>query len=158
MARGPDQSAFDHLVGVAATQLDMIEDAARRPGVDVGRLTQQSFELLVGALAATARADARHAPFVARVERWRAASVDVHHHLIELSEGWSCHVCGSDVASGAAIDGVRSGLVRVELVCKACGTRTKLGAKGDAVFKRVFGPLITPDWRPSANGFAWSER
>ncbi len=151
---------LSQVIGVAETQLDMLEDASRRAGVDVARLTQQSFELLLAALASSAQAHDpnRHAAFVGRVERWRAATADVRHHLIELSEGWACQACKSDVASGAAIDGVRAGLPRVELVCKACGKRTKLAAPGQATFQRVFGALVSPDWRPSSHGFLWSER
>lgn len=147
---------LDQVIAVAETQLDMLEDASRRSGVDVARLTQQSFDLLLAALAASA--PAQHAAFVARVAKWRAASADVRHHLIELSEGWACHACKSDVASGAAIDGVRAGIPRVELICKACGKRTKLGARGQAAFEKIFGALVSPDWRPSNHGFVWSER
>lgn len=151
---------LSQVIGAAEVQLGMLEDAARRAGVDVGRLTQQSFELLVVALAsAAASADPKkHAAFIERVARWRAATADVRHHLIELSEGWRCAACKSDVASGAAIDGVRAGLVRVELVCRACGKKTKLAAPGQAAFDRLYGPLVSPEWRPSNNGFSWSER
>lgn len=148
------------IIAAAQTQLDMLEDAARRPGVDVARLREQSYELLMVAISAAAEREdrKRNAAFVERVARWRAATVDVRHHLIELAEGWSCSACRSDVPSGASIDGVRSGLVRVELSCKACRKKTKLAPAGQAHFQRVFGALCTPDWNPALNGFTWSER
>jgi hypothetical protein len=161
--------ALDRLFEVAATQLDLLEDAARRPGVDRAALGASVLEFLlagIGAAATTAAAAPRldparreaRAALARRVEALRAATVDVRHHLIELSEGWACGACGADVAKGASVSGVRVGQPRVELVCKACGRSSRLAAKGQAAFDRVWGPRLGPAWNPALDGFAWNER
>jgi len=150
--------ALERIVSATETQLDILEDAARRPNVDLTKLSQQSLELLILAIASAAATDKRFIRLAERVDRWRSRGADVHHHLIELSADWRCPACKSDVAREAAIDGVKVGLPRVELICANCGKKSRLNAKGQVAFERIFGPLLSPDWNPTLNGFKWNER
>jgi hypothetical protein len=164
-----DTRALERVFEVARAQLDLLEDAARRPGIDRGALAANALEFLlagVGAAASLAagaprldptRREAR-AALARRIDALRAATVDVRHHLIELSEGWACPACGADVAKGAAVTGVKLGQPRVELVCKACGKHGRLGPRGQATFDRLWGPRAGPDWNPALEGFSWNER
>lgn len=161
--------ALERIFELAAMQLDVLEDAARRPGIDRGALATNVLELLLAGIGAAAGQSAADSKIVAlqkekrlalaqRVAAWRAATIDVRHHLLALAEGWSCNICGSDVPKEAVISGVRVGQPRVELVCKACGKKTRLPHSGQEAFQRIFGALNTPDWNPSLNGFTWNER
>jgi hypothetical protein len=95
--------------------------------------------------------------FVDKAAALEQGSLDVHNHLIELSQGWECAACGADVVKEAAVGGVRAETYQVELVCAACGERSPLTGPGHKLFTKLFGSRLTPTWNPRANGFLWNE-
>lgn len=164
-----ERQALERIVALAETQLDVIEDAAKRSSVDHGGLAQTSLQLLLQGMAAQLRGlalepgtdpalAAKLKAFAERVDQHKARTVSVKDHLFELAEGWSCKHCGADVPSGAAISGVRVGQPRVELICRACTKTTRLTRDGEQVFEKRFGALLSESWNPALNGFVWNER
>lgn len=160
--------ALLRIVETAGIQLDLLEDAAKRPEVDRAGLSEAGLELLLQSIASNARdaAESESDPglqdrlraFADRVARWKSGAVQVSRHLLELATDWTCKQCGSDVPRGARISGVRAAMVQVEIVCRACGAATKLNPKGKKAFERWFGPLVKPEWNPKLHGFEWDGR
>ena len=153
------------LLRVARTQLVMLKDAQER-GLPAPALAATTLELLLQAVArvAAARAGDPSTPAAERaelsdlqalIEQRTASTVQLSSHLIELSAGWTCPRCGSDVAQGAAVSDVERGaaFLSLSLVCAECGERSKPADAGRKVFAQRFGHLAKPGWNPAANGF-----
>lgn len=143
-----------------AGQLELINQAAARPNVDVAKLKAQCFDLVADAIAAQAEtlagdpgAQANARRLISSLESHRQALVDVRLHLIELSEDWQCSVCGQDVARAAALSRVSP--LEAQLVCKACGAKTALTPEGQRKLQKLFGAVAAgAAWNPAMNGFA----
>jgi hypothetical protein len=86
-----------------------------------------------------------------RIATYQRSSVDVRLHLIDLSQGWRCAACGSDVAAAAAL--VSKASLAAELVCKACRARTPLTPRGAQRLQELFGALASGAWNPALSGF-----
>jgi len=161
-------TALNKILAATEQQLDILLDGLARPGLDQTQARRHAFELVLKAMAAEARglsAESELADpdrqalqgFLKKAEAFDRGSVDVHSHIIELSEDWACKDCGADVAAEAAVSGVRAETYQVELICQACGERSPLAGKGYKRFQKIFGALIAPTWNPRANGFIWNE-
>jgi hypothetical protein len=143
---------LERIVAVAATQLDLLEDARRRPEIDRAGLAETALELVLKGIAAEARAAGldtfaqRHAAFAAR-------GGDAQRHLIALGEGWACRHCKNDVVRSVQLARVDDRW-KASLVCRACGRVSPIAPLGTAALARHFGALLEDaDWDPTDNGF-----
>lgn len=147
--------ALTRIIEVANQQLDLLEDARRRPDVDLDGLSKVALEMLLRAVADAAEGsdDPALAAFAARLAEKGKTDVDVRRHLIALGEGWGCKHCKNDVVGDAVVSMLDDGRPKVELRCASCGRVSPISNLGLAAFKKRFGHLVGPDWDPTQNGF-----
>jgi hypothetical protein len=141
--------------------VEMLEQAGQRSDVNIPSLKAQCLDLMFEAIKAGATrlaSDDSLAPLqegarrlVDRIAAYQRSSIDVRLHLIDLSQGWRCSSCGSDVAAAAAL--VSKAPLVGELVCKACRARTPLTARGEQRLQELFGTLASGPWNPMLSGF-----
>jgi hypothetical protein len=154
--------AWTSLLETVNNLLELVEQGARRDGVQLASLKLQCFDLLLKGIATAVtrlEGDVSLPPSVR--ERSRAVAdrlvahqrsfADVRLHLIDLAQDWHCAACGSDVVAAAAI--VTRSPLDVALVCKACGARSSLTARGQRRLGELFGSLVSDTWNPALNGF-----
>lgn len=159
------ERALERLAKATLTLVDMrLASRVAYPPVDDTELIRSCLDLMLEAWATESKSLER-APGLpeaskklfgavrARLEQLKLATVDANVHLIELSQGWRCPKCQSDVAAAAAASVGPGGKPKVELVCRACKTRSALAPAGQEAFQRLFGHLVAPTWNPAANGF-----
>ena len=161
----PSDKALERILSAAKANLDVLLDATRRPEVSASGVSRMCLEVLLESIAAVARAGSDD-PHVAAAMRelaeafdeYRRRTIDVHQHFEALTRGWACSACEKTAAREAHVSGVKSGNVRVELECRACGAKTPLTKEGNKALNEIFGSLMAPAWNPAANGFVWDQR
>jgi hypothetical protein len=160
----PERRALLALFDLAEVQLGLLTDAAGRRDVSVEGLSRTALELLLTGLGAQARglsshpdlpadARARYQRFAEVVGAAAQSTVRVESHLLELSAGWRCPGCGSEVASAAAIVQEAGGAPRVQLRCGDCQQRSWAPEAGQQLFHQKFGHLVREGWDPTLHGF-----
>lgn len=98
------------------------------------------------------------AAFQAMHARLARRRLDVHLHLQDLAEGWTCPGCGHAVPRDAEVRGVRRPPLVILLRCKACNVTSEVSVGGYAAFQDLFGELYNDGegpWNPLANRFIW---
>lgn len=82
--------------------------------------------------------------------------LDVHLHLAELADGWTCTGCGYAIPKEARIRGLHRPPLQLLLRCKVCDKETELAGAGYEAFSRIFGALHGGGpWNPRGNKFIW---
>ena len=165
----PALQALSGILEAATAQIHRLRDGAARPDVDRGGLAESALGLLLEGVAAhvaplrhdsTQPGDVRRkaTAFCRDVETYRAASLPVGRYLDDLASDWACGRCNERVAKAAAVSGVRLDAIELSLVCAACGEKTRVTGKNFALFEKIFGHVVSPQWNPRANGFLWDGR
>jgi hypothetical protein len=164
MADASDK-ALERIVFAAKTNVDVLLDAIKRPEVSPAGVSRLCLEVLLESIAGVARQSSNNpelaaamSALLAAYDEYQKQTIDVHQHLTALARGWACNACKKTAAREAHAGGLKSGNIRVELECRACGAKTPLTKEGKVVLTEVFGALMTPAWNPAANGFIWDQR